>query len=112
MGRAVGVNGMELVERHPRSPSTRRDRPRLQVAGQIVCCLGMSVAGVLVVVTQESVLQRIGGCVLVVSAICGAVAVFYQTRPPTSPTTTTTTGDTTPAEGPHTTGRRNEQTPP
>ena len=68
-----------------RHPTTNRLRPRLKVAGQTVCSIGMGAAGVLVVMTQGSVLQRIGGCLLVVSAICGAVAVFYQTRPPTTP---------------------------
>lgn len=45
-----------------------------------LCWVGLCVAGVLVLVLQDSVLQRIGGSLLVVSALCGAVEIFYRVR--------------------------------
>lgn len=47
---------------------------------RVLCCIGLCVSGVLVLVLVDSVLERIGGCLLVVSAFCGAMEIFYRVR--------------------------------
>jgi hypothetical protein len=47
---------------------------------RVLCCAGLCVSGVLVLVLVDFVLERIGGCLLVVSAFCGAMEIFYRVR--------------------------------